>query len=76
MTEPIYPDVQVQLVGEDGNAFAILGRVSQALRRAGHGDAVKAFHNEATSGDYYHLLRTCMEWVDCDGVGCDCDGEE
>lgn len=63
--EPKYPDVEVQLAGEDGNAYAILGRVMRALRRAGAGDAdVAAFHTEATSGDYDHLLQTCMRWVD------------
>lgn len=30
-----HPDVEVELVGHDGNAFAILGAVSKALRRAG-----------------------------------------
>lgn len=46
------PDVEVTPVGEDGNAFAILGRVSKALRRAGYGDEVPAFMAEATSDDY------------------------
>ena len=35
---------EVQLVGEDGNAFGILGKVSKALKRAGpigHGDRVQ-----------------------------------
>lgn len=30
-------DVEVPLVGEDGNAFAIIGRVVRALRSAGAG---------------------------------------
>jgi hypothetical protein len=34
-TQPRYPDIQVQLSGQDGNAFAILGRTAGALRRAG-----------------------------------------
>lgn len=29
-----YPDVEVELCGQDGNAFAILGRVARALRQA------------------------------------------
>jgi hypothetical protein len=58
-----YPDVVVQLTGEDGNAFAILGTVRRALRQAGHGDDVDEFFAEATSGDYQHLLWTCMRWV-------------
>jgi hypothetical protein len=59
-----FPDVEVELIGSDGNAFAVLGNVSKALRRAGHGDEVSAFMAEATAGDYDHLLGTCMRWVD------------
>ena len=57
--------IEVKLIGEDGNAFAILGRVNQALRRGGYGeDFIKAFREEATSGDYNHLLATVMEVVE------------
>ena len=59
-----FPHVTVQLTGEDGNAFAIMGRVCKALRRAGVGDdAIKEFQKEAMSGDYNDLLCTCMRWV-------------
>jgi hypothetical protein len=62
-----YPHVKVRLVGEDGNTFAILARVSRALLRAGvSGDDVAAFKTEALSGDYNHALATVMEWVDTD----------
>lgn len=64
INEVRYPDVTVQLVGRDGNAFAVLGAVRLALRRAGHGPAVlQEFTDEATSGDYDHLLCTAMRWV-------------
>lgn len=71
-TRPKYPECKVQLSGEDGNAFAVVGRVQHALRRylADRGDAdfaeaeVSAFFEEATSGDYDHLLQTCMRWVE------------
>jgi hypothetical protein len=59
-----FPDVQVRLTGEDGNAFAIIGKVSKALKRAGHGDAAAEFQAEAMSGDYNHLLATAMDYVD------------
>jgi hypothetical protein len=50
---------------EDCNAFAILGAGTRALRSAGvPEDEVREFTNEATAGDYDHLLRTCMLWVD------------
>ncbi len=59
-----YPDVEVQLTGEDGNAFFIIGRVSKALKRAGAtAEQVKEFTTDAMSGDYDHVLQTCMKWV-------------
>lgn len=65
MTQPRYPDVSVQLTGEDGNAFSILGRVRRQLRRAGASEEeLETFQDEATAGDYDHLLRTVMRWVD------------
>ena len=60
-----YPGLQVKLIGEDGNAFAVLGRVKQALRKAKVSKAEQdEFIAEATSGDYNHLLATVMDWVD------------
>lgn len=60
-----YPDVAVQLVGLNGNAFAILGRCVHAAKRGGVAPAeITAFKAEATSGDYDHLLQTCMLWFD------------
>ena len=59
-----YPDIEVQLVGTDGNAFAWLGKVQKALKEAEVSkEEIDSFFNEATSGDYNHLLRICMEWV-------------
>ncbi len=64
MTDVKYPNVTVNLVGEDGNAFAILGKVGRALRRAGiDADELDAFRKEAKAGDYDHLLQTVMRWV-------------
>ena len=57
-------DVKVKLVGTDGNAFAILGKVSQALKKAGYVDLAKEFRDEAMKGDYNHLLQTCMDYVE------------
>jgi hypothetical protein len=59
-----YPDIHVQLTGEDGNASAILGKVTKALCHQGHGDQVPAFLHEAMAGDYDELLTTVMRWVD------------
>jgi hypothetical protein len=64
MTEPKYPEVEVQLTGHDGNAFAIMGRVAGALKKAGvPKEEVGEYMKESMSGDYNHLLQTAMKWV-------------
>ena len=66
--EPKYPQVKVKLVGEDGNAFSIMGRVAQAARRAGLSkEEIAAYRVEAMSGNYDNLLHVTMKWFDCDG---------
>lgn len=58
-------DIEVELVGQDGNAFAILGQVQKAMRRAGvPADEIKAYMDDATSGDYDHLLQVTMQTVE------------
>jgi hypothetical protein len=57
--------IKVKLIGSDGNAFAILGKVSQALLRAGHDKTyVDEFLVKAKSGNYDNLLCVCAEYVD------------
>lgn len=57
-------DIHVPLTGTDGNAFAILGTMQKALRKAGATqDQIDEFMDEAMSDDYDHLLRTCMEYA-------------
>ena len=55
---------KVKLVGEDGNAFAIMGRVQQALKQAGLQEQAEQYVEEATQGDYDHLLQVTMKYVD------------
>jgi len=65
MTTPKYPDIHVTLTGTDGNAFAVLGAVNAAMKRAGIAKPERdAFFAEATAGDYDHLLQTAMRWVE------------
>ena len=54
----------VKLIGESGNAFSVLGRVTKALKRAGMKTESDAFLKEAVTGDYDHLLRTAMKYVE------------
>ena len=62
---------KVRLVGEDGNAFAIIGRCWKAARAGEYPlmtkeewDKVMA---EMKSGDYNHLLATVLKYFDEDG---------
>ena len=64
MPQPLYPEIEVKLIGEDGNAHSIIGRVARAMRR----DSVAAtrvdeFREEAMSGNYDKVLQTAMKFV-------------
>jgi hypothetical protein len=59
-----YPEIEVSLIGRDGNAFAIMGAVEKALRKGGISqDEISTYLKESMSGDYDNLLRTAMNWV-------------
>lgn len=65
-TDVKFPNVKVKLIGENGNSFVILGSCMKAARKAGvKKEDIDAFTEEAKSGDYDHLLQTCMKWFDC-----------
>jgi len=52
------------LIGTDGNAFSILGRVQKALRKAGADEEyIQKYQDEATSGNYDHLLLVTVGYV-------------
>jgi hypothetical protein len=54
----------VKLSGKDGNAFVILGRVSQALKKYGADqEYINKYHKEAMMGDYNNLLAVTMKYV-------------
>lgn len=60
---------EVELIGHDGNAFAILGKVSKVLRVAERKGEVEPgtadkYLAEAKQGDYDHLLSVTMEYVE------------
>ena len=63
--EPKYPDIEVELSSQDGNAFMIIGRVQRALRKAGvDKEEITRYVNEATSGDYDNVIQTTARWVE------------
>ena len=56
---------KLKLVGENGNAFAILGKAFKVARQAGWTkEQIEEFKSKATSGDYNNLLAVCMEYFD------------
>lgn len=53
------------LVGVDGNAFAVMGYVSNAMRRSGYKkEEVDDYLADAQSSDYNHLLSVSVQMVD------------
>ena len=59
-----YPEIEVQLSGNDGNAYAIMGAVQRALRRAEVPQhEIEQYLNQSMSGDYDNLLRVATNWV-------------
>jgi len=54
----------VKLIGEDGNAFAIMGTVAKALKKAGFSDEhIAEYYEESSSGDYDNLIRVAMKYA-------------
>jgi len=68
---------KLKLVGENGNAFSILGRAQSAARKASWTKKrIKEFMDKAMSGDYDNFLATCMDYFDCDSEGEDLEEDE
>ena len=60
-----YPDVSVVLTGTDGNVYALIGRVSSALRTHAGDDAAREFTAAAFAcGSYDEVLHLMMCTVD------------
>ncbi len=59
-----YPDITVQLTGQDGNAFMVLALVEKAMRKAGLSkEEIDEYRKEAMAGDYDNLLVVSMQTV-------------
>jgi hypothetical protein len=62
-TERRHPEVTVELIGNDGTAFAVLAACKRAARKGGVSDEeIGRFYDEALAGNYEHLLATAMRW--------------
>lgn len=54
--------VTLNLVGQDGNAFSLMGVFSRQARREGWTkEEIDSVIKECTSGDYDHLLATLID---------------
>ena len=56
-------NARVKLVGQDGNAFYILGVTKRAIAKSDKPELAEEYTREAMSGDYDNLLRVTMEYV-------------
>jgi hypothetical protein len=53
--------IELELVGLDSNAFALMGAFQKAARRQGRTpQEIKAVLDDCTSGDYDHLIETLV----------------
>jgi hypothetical protein len=60
MSKPI-----CKLVGTDGNVFAIIGKVSSCLKKAGLQTEAKEFQDQAFNAQSYdEVLQLCTKYVD------------
>lgn len=56
--------ITVKLIGEDGNIFFIMGKVSKALKRNGQNSEAEEMCNRITnSHSYNEALAIVMEYV-------------
>lgn len=63
MTDIKYPNITVNIIGIDGNAFNILGICRREMRKHHLSQAeIDTFYNEATKGSYDDLLCVVMQW--------------
>lgn len=57
--------IKVNLIGQDGNAFYILGTVSKQLQINGYTKELRDFYCQlATAGDYGNLLSVTNNFVE------------
>lgn len=65
MENKIGKTLNLELVGVDGNAYAVMGVFSRQARREGWTqEEIDSVLEEAQSGDYNHLLSTIMTYCE------------
>ena len=57
--------MKYNLVGVDGNAFAVMGYVVQCMKKEKMtAEEIKAYRDKAMSDDYNHLLATSFDIIE------------
>lgn len=57
-------DIDVKLIGENGNVFNLMSKCTLAMKRHGvDSEEIEKFKDECRESDYDHALRTMMKWV-------------
>lgn len=60
-----YDEPKYTLVGCDGNAFAVMGYVTNAMKKEGKSQSeIRAYRTNAMASDYNNLLSVSMEVLD------------
>ena len=65
MEANVFYKPQCKLIGEDGNVFFIIGKVTRTLKEFGYPDKAKEFQEKATaSKSYDEVLQLVMDYVE------------
>ena len=63
-TSPEPKKPKCKLIGTNGNVFAIIGKVSKTLKKAGLKNKAKEFTKKAlSSSSYDEVLTLCLKYV-------------
>lgn len=59
-----YPEIEVTLIGEDGNVVILIGKVREAIKESRGTAAANAFTDEAFKANSYDaVLALIQHWV-------------
>lgn len=65
---------EYSLVGQDGNAFSLIGYTARCMKECGLRDEINEMRERAMSGDYYNLIAVCDEYIQkCNEINHDID---
>lgn len=62
------------LVGQDGNAFSLMGYTARCMKECGLKNEIPEMREKATSGDYNNLIYVCDTYIQkCNNIAKDLD---